>query len=39
VLQLLAAEGMVPLGLLSLDGTKLSGNAAQKANRTSAMSR
>ena len=34
VLQLLAAEGMVSLGLLSLDGTKLAGNAAQKANRT-----
>jgi hypothetical protein len=34
VLRLLAAEGMVSLGLLSLDGTKLGGNAAQKANRT-----
>jgi len=34
VLQLLAAEGMVSLGLVSLDGTKLAGNAAQKANRT-----
>ena len=34
VLRLLAAEGMVSLGLLSLDGTKLAGNAAQKANRT-----
>ena len=34
VLGLLAAEGMVSLGLLSLDGTKLAGNAAQKANRT-----
>jgi transposase len=34
VLRLLAAEGMVQLGLLSLDGTKLAGNAAQKANRT-----
>jgi transposase len=33
VLRLLAAEGMVSLGLLSLDGTKLAGNAAQKANR------
>ena len=32
--RLLAAEGMVSLGLLSLDGTKLAGNAAQKANRT-----
>ncbi len=34
VLRLLAAEGMVSLGLLSLDGTKLAGNAAPKANRT-----
>jgi transposase len=34
VLRLLAAEGMVSLGLVSLDGTKLAGNAAQKANRT-----
>ena len=34
VLRLLAAEGMVSLGLLSLDGTKLAGSAAQKANRT-----
>ena len=34
VLRLLAAEGMMSLGLLSLDGTKLAGNAAQKANRT-----
>jgi transposase len=34
VLRLLAAEGMVALGLLSLDGTKLAGNAAQKASRT-----
>jgi transposase len=34
VLRLLAAEGMVALGKLSLDGTKLSGNATQKANRT-----
>jgi transposase len=34
VLKLLAAEGMVSLGLLSLDGTKLAGNAAQRANRT-----
>ena len=32
VLRLLAAEGMVSLGLLSLDGTKLAGNAAQKAD-------
>jgi transposase len=34
VLRLLAAEGMVSLGLLSLDETKLAGNAARKANRT-----
>jgi hypothetical protein len=34
VLRLLAAEGMVSLGLLSLDGTKLAGDAAQKADRT-----
>jgi hypothetical protein len=34
VLRLLAAEGMVALGMISLDGTKLAGNAAQKANRT-----
>src|SRR5256885_7146867 len=34
VLRLLAAEGMVALGSLSLDGTKLAGNAAQKANKT-----
>lgn len=34
VLRLLFAEGMVALGKLSLDGTKLSGNATQKANRT-----
>ena len=34
VLRLLAAEGMVSLGTLSLDGTKLAGNAAPKANRT-----
>jgi transposase len=34
VLRLLAAEGMVSLGTLSLDGTKLGGNAAQKANKT-----
>ncbi len=34
VLRLLAAEGMVSLGLLSLDGTKLAGSAAQKANKT-----
>jgi transposase len=34
VLRLLAAEGMVSLGLLSLDGTKLAGNASQKAGKT-----
>jgi transposase len=34
VLRLLAAEGMVSLGLVSLDGTKLAGSASQKANRT-----
>ena len=34
VLRLLAAEGMVSVGLLSLDGTKLAQNAAQKGNRT-----
>jgi transposase len=34
VLRLLATEGMVCLGVLSLDGTKLAGNASQKANRT-----
>jgi hypothetical protein len=34
VLRLLAAEGMVSLGPLSLDGTKLAGNAAQTASRT-----
>jgi len=34
VLRLLVAEGMVWLGTLSLDGTKLAGNAAQAANRT-----
>ncbi len=34
VLRLLAAEGMVSLGVLSLDGTKLAGSAAQKANKT-----
>jgi transposase len=33
VLRLLAAEGMVSLGVLSLDGTKLADDAAQKANR------
>jgi transposase len=34
VLRLLAAEGVVSLGLLSLDGAKLAGHAAQKADRT-----
>ena len=34
VLRLLAVEGMVSLGIISLDGTKLAGNAAQKANKT-----
>src|SRR5206468_7064436 len=34
VLRLLAAEGMVALGTISLDGTKLAGNAAQKAGKT-----
>jgi transposase len=34
VLRVLAAEGMVSLGMLSLDGTKLAGNAAHKASRT-----
>ena len=34
VLRLLADEGMVSLGIISLDGTKLAGSAAQKANRT-----
>jgi hypothetical protein len=34
VRRLLAAEGMVSLGRLSLDGTKLAGNAAHAANRT-----
>jgi Transposase domain (DUF772) len=33
VLRVLAAEGMVALGLLSLDGTKLAGNAALKADK------
>jgi transposase len=35
VLRLLAAEGMVSLGTLSLDGTKLAGNAAHKASKPS----
>jgi transposase len=34
VLRLLAAEGMVSLGTVSLDGTKLAGNASQKASKT-----
>jgi hypothetical protein len=34
VLRLLAAEGMVSLRLVSLDGTKPVGHAAPKAHRT-----
>src|ERR1700745_3659279 len=34
VLRLLAAEGMVCLGVLSLDGNKLAGSDSQKANKT-----
>jgi transposase len=34
VLRLLASEGMASSGLLSLDCTKLAGNAAQKASKT-----
>src|SRR6266487_2278639 len=33
-LKLCAAAGMVKVGLVALDGTKLAGNAADKANRT-----
>ena len=33
VLQLPAAEGMVVLGVLSLDGTKLADSASQRANK------
>jgi transposase len=33
-LQLCAAAGLVRVGTLALDGTKLAGNAADKANRT-----
>jgi hypothetical protein len=33
-LKLCAAAGMVQVGLVALDGTKLAGNAADKANRT-----
>jgi transposase len=33
-LKLCAAAGLVRLGLVALDGTKLAGNAADKANRT-----
>jgi transposase len=33
-LRLCAAAGMVKVGLVALDGTKLAGNAADKANRT-----
>ena len=34
VLRLLAAEGMVSLGVISLDEAKLAGNASQKASKT-----
>jgi transposase len=33
-LKLCAAAGMVHVGTVALDGTKLAGNAADKANRT-----
>src|SRR6266567_99107 len=33
-LLLCAAAGMVKVGMVALDGTKLAGNAADKANRT-----
>ena len=33
-LKLCAAAGMVKVGTVALDGTKLAGNAADKANRT-----
>jgi hypothetical protein len=33
-LKLCAAAGMVKIGIVALDGTKLAGNAADKANRT-----
>jgi transposase len=33
-LKLCAAAGMVKVGMVALDGTKLAGNAADKANRT-----
>jgi transposase len=33
-LKLCAAAGMVQVGMVALDGTKLAGNAADKANRT-----
>jgi hypothetical protein len=33
-LKLCAAAGLVRLGVIALDGTKLAGNAADKANRT-----
>jgi transposase len=35
-LKLCAAAGMVRVGTVALDGTKLAGNAAEKANRTQA---
>jgi transposase len=34
LLKLCAAAGMVKVGVVALDGTKLAGNAADKANRT-----
>ena len=34
LLELCAAAGMVRVGAVALDGTKLAGNAAEKANRT-----
>jgi transposase len=38
-LKLCAAAGMVRVGTVALDGTKLAGNAAEKANRTPAEAR
>jgi len=37
VLRLCAAAGMVRVGLVALDGTKLAGNASAQANRTAAQ--
>jgi hypothetical protein len=34
LLKLCAAAGMIKVGMVALDGTKLAGNAADKANRT-----